>query len=69
MKSLKNMAKKYNFENPMYCDHAMYVHEHNNFEERQRNFYGTIKSHLGKNHNKSELRVLINGVFQAIRNI
>ena len=48
---------------PVYLDQARYVHDHKIKKEAK---YIGIKKHLGKNHNKKELRVLVDGVYKSI---
>jgi len=50
---------------PMYSDHALYTHDHM-IKENQTTYIGSLKKHLGKNHNKKALRVLVNGVYENV---
>ena len=64
--SVETLAKKHHYNAPIYFDQAMYAHDHINNDEKQKKFVASFKKHLGKNHNKTEIRVEVNGVYEVI---
>lgn len=54
---------KYSSAMPLYTDQALYMHDH---KVKKKTKYIGVKKHLGKNHNKKEIRVLEDGVYRSI---